>query len=55
MSQETFAALGVSAESAAALESRGITTPFQIQARAIPPIAPAATVGRKRRRAAPWR
>ena len=37
MSQDTFAALGVSAESAAALEARGITTPFQIQSRAIPP------------------
>src|SRR5512144_3124706 len=37
MSQETFAALGVSAESIAALEERGITSPFQIQSRAIPP------------------
>ena len=37
MSQETFAALGVSAGLAAALEARGITTPFQIQTRAIPP------------------
>jgi ATP-dependent RNA helicase RhlE len=37
MSQDTFAALGVSAESAAALEARGITAPFQIQSRAIPP------------------
>jgi ATP-dependent RNA helicase RhlE len=37
MSQETFAALGVSAELAAALEARGIHAPFQIQSRAIPP------------------
>jgi ATP-dependent RNA helicase RhlE len=37
MSQETFAALGVSAESIAALDARGITNPFQIQSRAIPP------------------
>ena len=37
MSQETFAALGVSAESTAALDARGIITPFQIQSRAIPP------------------
>ncbi len=37
MSQETFAALGVSAGLAAALEARGITAPFQIQTRAIPP------------------
>jgi ATP-dependent RNA helicase RhlE len=37
MSQQTFAALGVSAELAAALAARGITTPFQIQSRAIPP------------------
>ena len=37
MSQETFAALGVSAESIAALEASGITSPFQIQTRAIPP------------------
>ena len=37
MSQETFAALGVSEESIAALEERGITSPFQIQTRAIPP------------------
>jgi ATP-dependent RNA helicase RhlE len=37
MSQDTFAALGVSADSAAALEARGITNPFQIQSRAIPP------------------
>jgi ATP-dependent RNA helicase RhlE len=36
MSQDTFAALGVSADSAAALEARGIITPFQIQSRAIP-------------------
>jgi ATP-dependent RNA helicase RhlE len=35
--QETFAALGVSAELAAALGARGIDTPFQIQSRAIPP------------------
>ena len=37
MPQETFAALGVSAELAAALGARGIDTPFQIQSRAIPP------------------
>jgi ATP-dependent RNA helicase RhlE len=37
MSQETFAALGVSAELTAALAARGIATPFQIQSRAIPP------------------
>ncbi|HEX5585603.1 DEAD/DEAH box helicase [Gaiella sp.] len=37
MSQETFAALGVSAELTTALELRGITAPFQIQTRAIPP------------------
>jgi ATP-dependent RNA helicase RhlE len=37
MPQETFAALGVSAELAAALGARGIDTPFQIQERAIPP------------------
>ena len=37
MSQETFAALGVSAELAAALGARGIDIPFQIQSRAIPP------------------
>ena len=37
MSQETFAALGLSAESTAALEARGIIAPFQIQTRAIPP------------------
>ncbi len=37
MHQETFAALGVSAESIAALDARGFTTPFQIQTRAIPP------------------
>lgn len=37
MSQETFAALGVSAELTAALDARGITAPFQIQSRAIPP------------------
>jgi ATP-dependent RNA helicase RhlE len=36
MTQDTFAALGVSAGSTAALEARGITTPFQIQSRAIP-------------------
>jgi ATP-dependent RNA helicase RhlE len=36
MSQDTFAALGVSADLAAALEARGIITPFQIQSRAIP-------------------
>ena len=37
MSQETFAALGVSAELIAALRARGIESPFQIQTRAIPP------------------
>ena len=37
MSQNTFAALGVSAELVAALDARGITSPFQIQTRAIPP------------------
>ena len=37
MSQETFAALGVSAELTAALAARGIAAPFQIQSRAIPP------------------
>ncbi len=37
MSQDTFAALGVSADLTAALEARGIEMPFQIQLRAIPP------------------
>ena len=37
MSQESFAALGVSAKLIAALEAHGISTPFQIQTRAIPP------------------
>jgi superfamily II DNA/RNA helicase len=37
MSQDTFAALGVSAELTAVLEARGIESPFQIQTRAIPP------------------
>ena len=37
MTTETFAALGVSAELIAALDGRGITAPFQIQTRAIPP------------------
>ena len=37
MSQDTFAALGVSAELTAVLEARGIKSPFQIQTRAIPP------------------
>ena len=37
MSQETFAALGVSAELIEALRARGIESPFQIQTRAIPP------------------
>ena len=37
MSQQTFAALGVSAELGAVLAERGINTPFQIQTRAIPP------------------
>jgi len=36
LTQNTFAALGVSAELTAALGARGITTPFQIQSRAIP-------------------
>ena len=37
MSHNTFAALGVSAELVAALDARGLTSPFQIQTRAIPP------------------
>jgi superfamily II DNA/RNA helicase len=37
MSENTFAALGVSAELVEALAERGITEPFQIQSRAIPP------------------
>ena len=37
MSQESFAALGVSAKLIAALEAHGISTPFQLQTRAIPP------------------
>ena len=37
MSQDTFTALGVGADLTAALEARGITSPFQIQTRAIPP------------------
>ena len=37
MTQDTFAALGVSAEVTAALDARGIVTPFQIQTRALPP------------------
>jgi superfamily II DNA/RNA helicase len=37
MSQNTFAALGVSADLVQALERRGIAEPFQIQSRAIPP------------------
>src|SRR6188768_912918 len=37
MSQNTFAALGVGADLAAALDARGISSPFQIQSRAIPP------------------
>ena len=37
MSQESFAALGVSAKLIAALEAHGISVPFQIQTRAIPP------------------
>ena len=37
MQTNTFAALGVSAELAAALDARGIASPFQIQTRAIPP------------------
>src|SRR6476660_2946084 len=37
MSQNTFAALGVGAYLSAALDARGLTSPFQIQTRAIPP------------------
>jgi len=37
MSQDTFAALGVSAELTKVLAERGIAAPFQIQTRAIPP------------------
>ncbi len=37
MFQETFPALGVSAELTEALRARGIESPFQIQSRAIPP------------------
>ena len=37
MQPETFAALGVSAELTAALEARGLTIPFEVQSRAIPP------------------
>ena len=37
MSQNTFAALGVGADLSAALDARGISSPFQIQSRAIPP------------------
>ncbi len=37
MSQDTFAALGVSAELIEVLAERGIAAPFQIQTRAIPP------------------
>ena len=37
MSQNTFTALGVSAELIEALRTRGIEEPFQIQTRAIPP------------------
>jgi superfamily II DNA/RNA helicase len=37
MSQETFTALGVSAELTEVLRARGIEAPFQIQSRAIPP------------------
>jgi ATP-dependent RNA helicase RhlE len=36
MSQQSFAALGVSAESVRALAARGIHVPFQIQTRALP-------------------
>jgi ATP-dependent RNA helicase RhlE len=36
MPQQSFAALGVSAESVRALAARGIDVPFQIQARALP-------------------
>src|SRR2546421_11561015 len=36
MQQESFGALGVSAEVAHALEERGITTPFPIQALVVP-------------------
>jgi ATP-dependent RNA helicase RhlE len=37
MSQNTFADLGVGADLAAALDASGISSPFQIQSRAIPP------------------
>jgi ATP-dependent RNA helicase RhlE len=37
MSQNTFAALGVSTDLSDALDARGISSPFQIQTRAIPP------------------
>ena len=37
MQTKSFAALGVSAELAAALDARGIVSPFEIQTRAIPP------------------
>ena len=37
MSQESFAALGVSAKLIPALEAHGISVPFHIQTRAIPP------------------
>ena len=46
MSQDTFAALGVSAELTAVLEARGIKSPFQIQTRAIPPAPRSATLSR---------
>ena len=36
MSTNTFAALGVSAELAAALEARGLAAPFEVQSRAVP-------------------
>lgn len=37
MSQQSFGALGVSTELVAALAARGITAPFEIQERAVPP------------------
>ena len=40
MQTNPFAALGVSAELAEALDARGIVAPFQIQTRAIPPARP---------------
>ena len=34
---QSFAALGASAKLTAALDARGLTSPFQVQTRAIPP------------------